>query len=221
MIVFRNVNKRYSNGLIALSDVSLFIPDGSITFITGHSGAGKSTLLKLIALSEIATSGQIFVNNQDIAELRGRHISHYRRSIGFVFQEHKLLTDRTVERNVALPLIVAGTPEHTCRSRARAALEKVNLNHLAESFPNSLSVGEQQRVGIARAMVARPDVILADEPTGNLDPDLADEVMRLFFLLQELQTTVVIATHDHRHLNNPAAGHLTLDHGQLIEDASL
>lgn len=221
MIVFSEVRKKYSNGLVALNNVSLSIPAGSITFVTGRSGAGKSTLLKLIALSEIATSGQIYVNNQDIAKLRGRRISQYRRSIGFVYQEHKLLSDQTIERNIALPLVVAGMPEHKCQKRARAALEIVGLGHLATSYPEMLSVGEQQRVGIARAMVARPDVILADEPTGNLDPDLADEVMRLFFMLQELETTVVIATHDLRHVNKPAAGRLVLEHGELIKDASL
>ena len=221
MIVFRGVNKRYSNGFNALVDVSLFIPGGSITFITGHSVAGKSTLLKLIALSEIATSGQIFVNNQDIAAFRGRRISQYRRTIGCVFQEHRLLIDRTVEDNVALPLVVAGMPIRDCRRRVRAALEKVNLGRLAGSYPDTLSVGEQQRVGIARALVARPAVILADAPTGNLDPDLAEEIMRLFFLFHELDTTVVIATHDHRHLSNPAAGHLKLDHGHVIEDPYL
>ncbi len=177
-------------------------------------------MLKLIALNETATSGQVFVNNQDLAKFRGRRVSKYRRNVGFVFQEHKLLADQTVERNVALPLIVAGMSEveRKCRNRVRAALDLVSLEHLAESYPDMLSVGEQQRVGIARAMVARPDLILADEPTGNLDPDLADEVMELFFRLQEHETTVVIATHDYRHLNNPAAGCLMLDHGQLVED---
>ncbi|MCY4148645.1 MAG: ATP-binding cassette domain-containing protein [Gammaproteobacteria bacterium] len=221
MIVFRNVSKKYRNGMVALKNLSLYIPEGSITFITGHSGAGKTTLLKLIALNETATNGQVFVDNQDLAKLRGRGVSRYRRNVGFVFQEHRLLADRTVERNVSLPLVVAGLPEHKCRSRVRAALELVSLTHLAESYPDMLSVGEQQRVGIARAMIARPDLILADEPTGNLDPGLADEVMRVFFRLQEHETTVVIATHDYRHLNNPAAGCLMLDHGQLVVDESL
>jgi len=207
--------------MVALKNLSLYIPEGSITFITGHSGAGKTTLLKLIALNETATNGQVFVDNQDLAKLRGRGVSRYRRNVGFVFQEHRLLADRTVERNVSLPLVVAGLPEHKCRSRVRAALELVSLTHLAESYPDMLSVGEQQRVGIARAMIARPDLILADEPTGNLDPGLADEVMRVFFRLQEHETTVVIATHDYRHLNNPAAGCLMLDHGQLVVDESL
>ena len=178
-------------------------------------------MLRLIALNEVATSGQVFVDNQDLAELRGRGVSRYRRNVGFVFQEHRLLADRTVERNVALPLVVAGMPEHKCRSRVRAALDLVSLEHLAESYPDMLAVGEQQRVGIARAMVGRPDLILADEPTGNLDPDLADEVMKIFFRLQEHETTVVIATHDYRHLNNPAAGRLMLDRGQLVVDESL
>ncbi len=220
MILFRNVGKKYRNGLAALKGLSLYIPEGSITFITGHSGAGKTTMLRLIALNEVATSGQVFVNDQDLAKLRGRRVSRYRRNVGFVFQEHKLLADRTVESNVALPLVVAGVPEHKCRRRVRAALDLVSLEHLAESYPGMLSVGEKQRVGIARAMVARPGLILADEPTGNLDPGLADEVMGIFFRLQEHETTVVIATHDYRHLSNPAAGCLMLDHGQLVEDES-
>ncbi len=220
MILFRNVGKRYRNGLAALKGLSLYIPEGSITFITGHSGAGKTTMLRLIALNEVATSGQVFVNDQDLAKLRGRRVSRYRRNVGFVFQEHKLLADRTVESNVALPLVVAGVPEYKCRRRVRAALDLVSLEHLAESYPGMLSVGEKQRVGIARAMVARPGLILADEPTGNLDPGLADEVMGIFFRLQEHETTVVIATHDYRHLSNPAAGCLMLDHGQLVEDES-
>lgn len=219
MIVFQNVQKRYPNGSDALKYVSLNIPRGSITFLAGHSGAGKSSLLKLIALSEIATRGQVLVNNVSLSSLRGRRISGYRRTIGCVYQDHRLLLDRSVEDNVALPLIVAGLPDRECRGRVRAALDKVGLNRHAKKFPEALSSGEQQRVGIARAVVGRPAVILADEPTGNLDPDLADEIMKLFFLLQQLDTTVVVATHNHRYLESPGAGLLVLKAGQIIRDS--
>ena len=219
MIVFKNVLKRYPGGYDALKHVSLLIPKGSITFLTGHSGAGKSTLLKLISLSEVATRGQVLVNDEDISGYRGNRISRYRRNIGCVYQDHKLLHDRSVEDNVALPLVVAGLAGRDCARRSRAALDKVGLLKMAKRKPLSLSAGEQQRVGIARAVVGRPEILLADEPTGNLDPALADEIMKLFFLFQQLDVTVVIATHDHRHLSNPAAGLLALESGQLARDS--
>ena len=218
MIQFNQVFKRYPNGFDALKHVSLIIPRGSITFLTGHSGAGKSTLLKLISLNEIATRGQVTVNDQDLSKLRGNNIARHRRNIGCVFQDHKLLLDRTVEDNVALPLIVAGVSDQECRRRARAALDKVGLLELAKRSPMTLSAGEQQRVGIARAVVGRPEILLADEPTGNLDPELADEIMKLFFLFNQLEVTVVIATHDYRHLNNELAGLLALEKGHVVRD---
>lgn len=219
MIVFRNVQKRYPNGCDALNYVSLAIPQGSVTFLSGHSGAGKSSLLKLVALSEIATRGQVLVNDVDLSRLRGNRVSRYRRTVGCVYQDHRLLLDRTVEDNVALPLIVAGLPDRESRGRVRAALDKVGLLRHGRKYPEALSSGEQQRVGIARAVVGRPAVILADEPTGNLDPELADEIMNLFFLLQQLDTTVVIATHNHRYLKSGAAGLLVLREGQIIQDS--
>ncbi len=219
MIQFTQVFKRYANGFDALKHVSAVIPKGSITFLTGHSGAGKSTFLKLISLSEIPTRGQVMVNGQEISKLRGNKISRHRRNIGCVFQDHKLLHDRSVEDNVALPLIVAGVGDRDCRRRARAALDKVGLLVLAKRLPITLSAGEQQRVGIARAVVGRPDILLADEPTGNLDPDLADEIMKLFFLFNQHDVTVVIATHDYRHLDNENAGLLSLEHGQIVRDS--
>lgn len=219
MIQFVQVCKRYSNGFDALKHLSLDIPRGSITFLTGHSGAGKSTLLKLISLSEIPTRGQVMVNDEDISLFRGNKIARHRRNIGCVFQNHQLLLDRTVEDNVALPLIVAGVSDRECKRRARAALDKVGLLKLTKRLSLTLSAGEQQRVGIARAVVGRPDILLADEPTGNLDPDLADEVMKLFFLFNQHNVTVIIATHDYRHLNNPQAGLLALDNGQVVRDS--
>jgi cell division transport system ATP-binding protein len=219
MIQFSNVFKRYPNGVDALRHVSVYFPKGSITFLTGRSGAGKSTLLKLLSLSETATRGQVLVNDHDLSELRGNAISRYRRSIGCVFQDHKLLFDRSVEDNVALPMVVAGASERECRRRARAALDKVGLLKQAKRSPVTLSAGEQQRVGIARAVVSRPQIVLADEPTGNLDPGLADEIMKLFFLFNQHDVTIIIATHDYRHLKNPRAGLLELDSGRVAKDS--
>ncbi len=219
MIQFKQVLKRYENGYDALKQVSLIIPKGSITFLTGHSGAGKSTLLRLISLTETATRGQVLVNEEDISRFRGDRIAFHRRKIGCVFQHHKLLSDHTVEQNVALPLIISGVGDRECGRKARAALDKVGLLKLAKRYPMSLSAGEQQRVGIARAVVARPEILLADEPTGNLDPQLSDEIMKLFFLFNQHDVTVVIATHDYRHLNNPAAGLLALKQGQIVGDS--
>ena len=219
MIEFKQVLKRYPSGYDALKHVSLFIPKGSITFLTGHSGAGKSTLLKLISLAEVSTRGQVLVDERDISKFRGNQIARHRRTLGCVFQDHKLLYDRSVEDNVALPLVVAGINDRDSMRRVRAALDKVGLLKYAKRSPVSLSAGEQQRVGIARAVVGRPDILLADEPTGNLDPDLADEIMKLFFLFNQHDVTVVIATHDYRHLNNPAAGLLALDKGKIVRDS--
>ena len=219
MIEYKQVFKRYANGFDALKHVSFYIPKGSITFLIGHSGAGKSTLLKLISLSETATRGQVTVNGKDVSKLRRNQIAYHRRNIGCVFQDHKLLHDRSVEDNVALPLIVSGLSSRDCKRRARAALDKVGLLQHGSKLPISLSAGEQQRVGIARAVVARPQILLADEPTGNLDPDLANEIMKLFFLFNQLDVTVIIATHDYRHLNNESAGLLSLKNGKIVGDS--
>ena len=219
MIEFRNVLKRYDSGYDALKHVSLTIPAGSFTFLTGHSGAGKSTLLRLISLAERPTRGQVLVNGEDISGFRGNRVAAHRRSIGCVFQDHKLLEDRSVEDNVALPLVVAGYTRRDCERRSRAALDKVGLARFGQRMPLTLSAGEQQRVGIARAIVSRPNILLADEPTGNLDPDLADEIMALFFLLRQLDVTVVIATHDYRHLDHPDAGLLALQQGRITRDS--
>ncbi len=222
MIRFSRVFKRYPNGFEALNNVSFHLPAGSMTFLTGHSGAGKSTLLKLITRGEVATRGQVLVNERNLARLRVRRgrIARHRRTIGSVFQEHKLLHDRTVEDNVALPLVVAGVEHGETGRRVRAALDKVGLLPKAKSYPIMLSGGEQQRVGIARAVVGRPQILLADEPTGNLDPELSDEIMKLFFLFNQVDVTVLIATHDHRHLhlNAERAAVLTLEDGRLLNE---
>ncbi|MBX5462089.1 MAG: cell division ATP-binding protein FtsE [Steroidobacteraceae bacterium] len=196
MIVFDRVAKRYPNGREALAGVTLRVNPGEMVFLTGKSGAGKSTILKLIALLERPTRGTVLVNGKNTSSLKPRHIPAFRRHIGVVFQDHKLLADRPVYDNVALPLVVADTPLREIDKRVRAALDQVGLLGKERMSPLELSVGEQQRVGIARAVVSKPPLLIADEPTGNLDPDLALEVMRLFKRFQEVGVTVVVATHD-------------------------
>ncbi len=196
MIRFDQVFKRYPNGREALAGVSFNIESGALTFLTGHSGAGKSSILKLIALIERPTRGQVIVNSQNTAGVKPRGIPQFRRQIGVVFQDHKLLHDRPVADNVALPLVIAGVPKREIDKRVRAALDQVGLLGREKSLPLELSTGEQQRVGIARAVVAKPMLLIADEPTGNLDPELALEVMKLFKRFSEVGVTVVVASHD-------------------------
>ncbi len=219
MIEFESVDKRYPNGYMALENLSFCIEQGEMVFLTGHSGAGKSTLLKLIMQIERPTSGQITINHTNCNRLDHRAIARLRRQMGMVFQDHNLLDDRTVADNVALPLIIAGLPHREIRQRVLAALEWMNLSDRADSYPVMLSGGEQQRVGIARAIVNKPQLLLADEPTGNLDPDLAFDIMKLFDVLSQSGMTVLIATHD---LPLVARFHhrlLTLKKGQLLEHA--
>ena len=196
MIRFDRVSKRYPNGRDALREISLQVEPGEFVFLTGRSGAGKSSILKLIGLLERPTRGTVTVNGQDTASLPARAIPAYRRRLGMVFQDHQLLMDRPVYDNVALPLVVADAPFRDIDKRVRAALDQVGLLEQVRALPSELSVGEQQRVGIARAVVGKPVVLIADEPTGNLDRGLARDVMRLFRRFQEVGVTVVVATHD-------------------------
>lgn len=196
MIRFDRVGKRYANGREALADVSFDIGPGEMVFFTGRSGAGKSTILRLIGLLERPTRGQVSVNGKDTARLGARQIPAFRRQIGMVFQDHMLLPDRSVYDNVALPLHVAHLPPQDIDRRVRAAAEQVGLLDRLAMLPTELSIGEQQRVGIARAIVAQPPLIIADEPTGNLDPQLSREIMRLFRRFSEAGVTVLIASHD-------------------------
>jgi len=196
MIRFNQVHKRYPGSRDALSGVDLTIEPGEMVFLTGHSGAGKSTLLKLIGLLERPTRGQVLINGRNTTGITRRQIPAFRRQIGMVFQDHKLLNDRSVFDNVALPLIIAGMPRADVGKRARAALDQVGLLEAEGALPPTLSTGEQQRVGIARAVVSKPQVLIADEPTGNLDPQLSLEVMQLFGRFREVGVTVVIASHD-------------------------
>jgi len=218
MIRFDNVTKRYPGGQDALSEVSFEIDSGEIVFVTGHSGAGKSTLLKLVSLVERPTRGRVAVNHRELGRVRRRGIPQHRRGIGMVFQDHRLLTDRSVFDNVALPLLIAGTPREEIGKRVRAALDKVGLLAREKASPLALSTGEQQRVGIARAIVSKPPLIIADEPTGNLDPQLSLEIMNLFAEFGAVGTTVLIASHDLLLLKRMRRRVLVLDHGRLVDD---
>jgi cell division transport system ATP-binding protein len=218
LIEFSHVSKHYREGHEAIRDLSFRIEREEMVFITGHSGAGKSTLLKLIARIEQPTRGQVVVDGKNLTRLPRRHIPSYRRRLGVVFQDNKFLHDRDVLENVGLPLAVRGTPASEIRKRASAALDKVGLLARAHAMPITLSGGEQQRVGIARAIAHRPDVLLADEPTGNLDGDLSDTIMDLFREFNEYGVTVIIATHDRRHISRLQKRAFMLKDGALIED---
>lgn len=216
MIRCEHVFKRYANGREALSNLSFEIAAGAMTFLTGHSGAGKSTLLKLIALIERPTRGQLIVNEQNLGSISRRKIPAYRRQVGMVFQDHKLLIDRTVFDNVALPLIVSGVTGREIGKRVRASLDQVGLLAYEQSRPLELSTGEQQRVGIARAVVSKPPILIADEPTGNLDPDLSLEIMNTFRRFCDFGVTVLVASHDVRLIQQFAARTIRLEGGKVI-----
>jgi cell division transport system ATP-binding protein len=218
MIRFDQVYKRYANGREALAGVSFDIEAGALTFLTGHSGAGKSSILKLIALIERPTRGGVYVNSQNTAGVKSRGIPQFRRNLGVVFQDHKLLHDRPVADNVALPLVIAGMPKREIDKRVRAALDQVGLLGKEKSLPLELSTGEQQRVGIARAVVAKPPLLIADEPTGNLDPELALEIMKLFKRFSEVGVTVVVASHDVHLIDQVGARRISLRDGRVTGD---
>lgn len=216
VIRFENVFKRYPSGREALRDVSLRVDAGEFVFLTGRSGAGKSTILKLIALLERPTRGKVFVRDDDLSQIRSRHIPAYRQQLGVVFQDHQLLMDRPVYDNVALPLVVTGTRFRDIDKRVRAALDQVGLLDKERALPLELSIGEQQRVGIARAVIAKPSILIADEPTGNLDHALARDVMRLFKRFQDVGVSVVIATHDMALVQEFGQREIHIDDGQVI-----
>lgn len=221
MILFDHVYKRYPNGREALSDLSLEIRSGEMLFVTGHSGAGKSSLLKLIALIERPSRGQLIVNGQNVSGVSRSKIPAFRRQIGMVFQDHKLLSDRTIFDNVALPLIIAGVGTKEIGKRVRAALDQVGLLGREQSLPLELSTGEQQRVGIARAVVSKPPVLIADEPTGNLDPELSIDVMNIFRRFNEVGVTVLIASHDLYLLEHFPVRRVRLEGGRIVDAAEV
>ena len=220
MIEFRQVTKRYDSDHTALRQVNFGLARGELAFLTGHSGAGKSTLLKLIMVMERPSAGEVVVGGQVLNRLPRRQIPYIRRHIGVVFQNHQLLFDRTVFDNVAMPLEVMGASPRDTGRRVRAALDKVGLLNKEKMNPMQLSGGEQQRIGIARAVVNKPPVLLADEPTGNLDPELSADIMRLFGQFSQVGVTVLIATHDIALINEIGRRTLTLDHGRLTAGSS-
>ncbi|SMG63025.1 cell division ATP-binding protein FtsE [methanotrophic bacterial endosymbiont of Bathymodiolus sp.] len=216
MLTVDHVFKRYSDAGDALMDVSFHLEKGEMAFLTGHSGAGKSTLLKLIAAIERCSRGQLLVDGQNLNRLTDRQVPYLRRKLGLIFQDYKLLFDKTVFDNIALPLVVAGIGPYEVARRVRAALDKVGLLGKENKYPLALSGGEQQRIGIARAVVNKPALILADEPTGNLDPELSAEIMHLFEQFKQVGVTVLIATHDMGLANQLNYRVLTLEHGRLL-----
>ena len=218
MISFDKVSKQYNSGQYALAGVSFEIAKGQMAFVTGHSGAGKSTLLKLVLATEKCSSGNVVVNGTDLNHIRKRELPFFRRRIGMVFQDQQLLNDRSVADNVALPLDISGFSRRDALRRVRAALDKVGLHGKEKQFPAALSGGEQQRVGIARAVVNRPSIILADEPTGNLDPELSMETMEVFEQFKNVGVSLLIASHDISLINRMDCRTLILNRGALMGD---
>lgn len=215
MIVFDQVSKLYSSSNVALSNVSFHLHAGDMAFLTGHSGAGKSTLLKLIALIERASRGSVIIGGKNLNKVSRHTIPYLRRNMGIIFQDNQLLYDRTVFDNVALPLIISGFSSREISKRVHAALDKVGLLKFTRKYPITLSGGEQQRVGIARAVVNKPALLLADEPTGNLDAALSGEIMDLFLQFNQVGVTVLIATHNIPLIQQFNKSIINLDHGQL------
>ncbi|MDN7125595.1 cell division ATP-binding protein FtsE [Pseudidiomarina terrestris] len=218
MIKFEQVSKVYPGGFQALKNVSFHIEPGEMAFLTGHSGAGKSTVLKLISMMERPTAGRVMINGHDLKRIERKQIAYARRDIGMIFQDHRLLMDRTVFDNVALPLMIEGYSLAEARKRVQAALEKVGLGDKVRHYPQMLSGGEQQRVGIARAVVNKPPLLLADEPTGNLDPKLSGEIIKLFEDFNRVGVSVLIATHDLGLIARLRYRTLNLKEGRMIND---
>jgi cell division transport system ATP-binding protein len=218
MIVFQDVSVAYPNGVQALADVNLSIEKGDFAFIVGSTGSGKSTLLKLIYREELATEGRVFVMGDDVEELRPAAVPFLRRKIGIVFQDFRLLPQKTVWENLAFALRVIGTPPREIRRRIPEALDLVGLNHRCEAFPHQLSGGEQQRASIARALVNNPPLLVADEPTGNLDPDTSWDIIQLISRINVRGTTVLVATHDREIVDRMRKRVIVLDRGQVVRD---
>jgi len=215
IIELREVVKRYAGGQLALDRVSFSLARGEMAFLTGHSGAGKSTLLKLIALIERPSRGQVIINRRNLSSISAAGIPRYRQGLGLIFQDYSLLYDRSVFDNAAMPLLLRGMRPTDIARRVDAALDTVGLLRYRDKLPVTLSGGEQQRVGIARAVVGRPYLLLADEPTGNLDPTLSAEIMRLFARLNEGGTSVLIATHDLNLISSLPYRQIVLEHGHM------
>lgn len=218
MITLKHLGKTYAGGYDALLDINLHIEKGQMAFLTGHSGAGKSSLLRLLALIDRPTRGSIKVNGHEISRLANHAVPAYRRSLGIIFQDHRLLPDQTIFENIALPLYISGHPHDLVKRRVRASLDKVGLLSKEKNLPDALSSGQQQRIGIARAIINKPTILLADEPTGNLDPDLSREIMNLFAQFNQVGVTVLIASHDHYLIETFDHRVIELSQGQLVGD---
>ena len=219
MIETHHLSKLYSRGVYALRDLNLTVDKGEFIFLTGPSGAGKSTLLRLLLRQDVPTEGELVVGGRDLAALSPRQVQSYRRSLGFIFQDFKLLPRKTVIENVALVPRVLGVPLSQQQRRTFQVLKWVGLQHRMNAYPQELSGGEQQRIAIARALVNEPVIILADEPTGNLDPDLSLEIMNLLREVNARGTTVLVATHDRELIRRVGRRSLTLEHGRIVEVA--
>ena len=218
LLRFDGVSKHYPGGPAALTDLSFSVDEGEMLFVTGHSGAGKSTLLKLIHLSERPSRGTVIIEDRNLAKVRGRQVALHRRRVGVVHQDHRLLPEHSVFDNVALPLLIAGLATPEIGKRVRVTLEKLGLSNREKALPRQLSAGEQQRVGIARAVAAQPRLLVADEPTGNLDPPLAAEIMSLFESLPAQGATVLVASHDLPLVKRMRKRVLVLANGKLMDD---
>lgn len=218
MIYMENVSKVYDNGSIALSDVSVAIEKGDFVFVVGPSGAGKSTFIKMLFREELPTRGKLIVNGRNISDLKAEEVPFLRRKLGIVFQDYRLLPNKTVYENVAFAMQVIETPRREIQRRVNAVLDLVGLRHKSRSFPTELSGGEQQRVAIARAIVNRPDLVIADEPTGNLDPDTSWEIMKIFEQINAAGTTIVMATHDKNVVDASQKRVIAIERGRIVRD---
>lgn len=218
MIEFINVTKKYNHSVVALENINIKIDKGEFVFLAGPSGSGKSTFLKLMLKEEIPTDGTVIVNGKDLSNVKEREVPYVRRKIGCVFQDFRLLYDKTVYENIVLALRVVGASEREIKTAVASALNQVGLSGRENSYPNQLSGGEQQRVGLARALVTKPPLIIADEPTGNLDDDTAEEIMKMLYEINRNGTTIIMVTHDHNIIDNSGKRVILLEKGKIISD---
>lgn len=218
MIEFKNVTKRYDHDVVALSDINIKIDRGEFVFLAGPSGSGKSTFLKLMLKEEVPSEGTVIANERDLSKVKEREVPYVRRKIGCVFQDFRLLYDKTVYENIVLALRVVGASEREIKTAVASALKQVGLTGKEDSYPNQLSGGEQQRVGLARALVTKPPIIIADEPTGNLDSETAQEIMNMLYQINENGTTIIMVTHDHGIIDRSGKRVINLEKGKVVSD---